>query len=385
MINRDAEENLRLLAAQFKAVAIVGPRQSGKTTLARYVYPSKEYVSLENPANRKFALDDPNGFLNTFSKGAIFDEIQRVPELFSYLQQILDESNEPGKYILTGSNNFLLQENISQSLAGRIAYQVLLPFSINEVGVSEDPFSIVLKGFYPPLFDQSVFPSEWLVSYVSTYIEKDVRQLRNIRNLDLLSRFVQLCAGRIGQLLNMSSIAVDIGVDYKTIGAWLSILESSYIIYMLRPHHKNFNKRLVKMPKIYFYDTGLLCYLLGIQTTEQLRLHPLWGNIFENFVITELFKKKINQNSRSNLFFWRDNVGHEIDVIVENGLSLYPIEIKSGQTISSEYFKNLNFWKSITGNEAATVIYNGKETQKRSNGHEVIFWKSIYSTNQIPL
>jgi uncharacterized protein len=256
---------------------------------------------------------------------------------------------------------------------------------MNEVGASEDPFSIVLKGFYPPLFDQPVFPSEWLGSYVSTYIEKDVRQLRNIGNLDLFSRFVQLCAGRTGQLLNMSSIAVEVGVDYKTIGAWLSILESSYIIYMLRPHHKNFNKRLVKMPKIYFYDTGLLCYLLGIQTTEQLRFHPLWGNIFENFVITELFKKKINQNSRSNLFFWRDNVGHEIDVIVENGLSLYPIEIKSGQTISSEYFKNLNFWKSLTGSEPATIIYNGNEPQKRSNGKEVISWKSIYSSNQITL
>lgn len=385
MINRDAEQNLRLLASQFKAVAIVGPRQSGKTTLAKLTFPTKQYVSLENPANRRFAIEDPNGFLATYIDGAIIDEIQRVPDLFSYLQQILDETNETGKFILTGSNNFLLQENISQSLAGRIAYLTLLPFSMNEIGLIDNTLTNILKGFYPPIYDQPVEFSSWLGNYISTYIERDVRQLKNISNLDSFGRFIRLCAGRTGQLLNMSSIAVDAGVDYKTIGSWLSVLESSYIIYRLQPHFKNFNKRIVKMPKNYFYDTGLLCYLLEIKSEEQLKLHPLWGNIFENFVINEIVKKKINFNSRCNLFFWRDSLGHEIDLIVENGLSLYPVEIKSGQTISSEYFKNLNFWKSLTGSEPATIIYNGIEPQKRSTGQEVISWKTIYSTNQIPL
>ncbi|HNZ72761.1 MAG TPA: ATP-binding protein, partial [Prolixibacteraceae bacterium] len=378
-------KNLRSLASQFKAVAIVGPRQSGKTTLAKYVFPDKKYISLENPDTRNFANEDPRGFLDSYNEGAIFDEIQKVPHLFSYLQQIIDETNEPGKFILTGSNNFLLQEGITQSLAGRIAYQLLLPFSINEIIQSDNVGEMILKGFYPPLYDQKLDAYTWHKNYISTYVERDVRQLKSINNLETFSRFIRLCAGRTGQLLNLSSLAIEVGVDHKTIGSWLGILESSYIIHRLQPHYTNFNKRLVKMPKIYFHDTGVLCALLGIQNVEQLNFHPLWGNIFENFVVNELVKKKINFNLRSNLFFWRDSKGYEIDVLVENGLSLYPIEIKSGQTISSEYFKNLNFWKSLTGNEPATVIYNRKETQKRSNGHEVIFWKDIYSTNQIPL
>jgi predicted AAA+ superfamily ATPase len=385
MIIRDAEKNLRLLASQFKAVAVVGPRQSGKTTLAKYVFPDKKYISLENPDIRNFAIEDPRGFLATCNDGAIIDEIQKVPHLFSYLQQIIDDTKEPGKFILTGSNNFLLQEGITQSLAGRIAYQLLLPFSINEIDQFDNVVDLIFKGLYPPLYDQPVNTTTWLENYILTYVERDVRQLKSINNFEVFSRFIRLCAGRTGQLINLSSLAVEVGVDHKTIGSWLGILESSYIIHRLQPHYKNFNKRLVKMPKFYFYDTGILCNLLGIQTIEQLRLHPLWGNIFENFVINEIVKKKVNFNSRSNLFFWRDSIGHEIDLIVENGLTLYPVEIKSGQTISTEYFKNLSFWKSLTGSEPATIIYNGDEPQKRSNGQEIISWKEIYSSNQIPL
>jgi uncharacterized protein len=385
MIIRDAENNLRVLASQFKAVAIVGPRQSGKTTLAKYVFPDKKYFSLENPDIRNFANDDPRGFLDSCKGGAIIDEIQKVPLLFSYLQQIIDETREPGKFILTGSNNFLLQEGITQSLAGRIAYQLLLPFSINEIGILEKADEIILKGFYPPLYDQPLDADTWLKNYILTYAERDVRQIKSINNLDVFRRFIRLCAGRTGQLLNMSSLAIETGVDHKTIGSWLAILESSFIIHRLSPHYKNFNKRLVKMSKIYFHDTGILCSLLGINTIEQLQLHPLWGNIFENFIINEFEKKRVNYNSPCNFFFWRDSLGHEIDLIIETGLSLYPVEIKSGQTVSSEYFKNLNFWKSLTGIEMATIIYNGEETQKRSNGLDIIPWKAIYSSNQVPV
>ncbi|MCF8357591.1 MAG: ATP-binding protein [Prolixibacteraceae bacterium] len=384
MIFRKAQENLIQLSSQFKAVAIIGPRQSGKTTLAKAVFPDKACVSLENLTNREFAVSDPQGFLNYYSDGAIIDEIQNVPELFSYLQQILDETKETGKFILTGSNNFLLQENITQSLAGRIAYQILLPFSINEIETSTVKDQI-LKGFYPPLYDQPVNSTIWLENYITTYIERDVRQLKNISNLGNFKRFVQLCAGRTGQLLNMSSIGIELGIDHKTVQSWLSILESSFIIYRLYPHYKNFNKRLVKMPKIYFYDTGLLCSLMGIRKVEQLTFHPLYGSIFENFVISEFYKKKLNLGIHHNFYFWRDKSGHEIDLIIENGLELYPVEIKSGKTITSEYFKNIDYWKRLSGNSKATIIYDGDSVQKRSNGTEVIPWRNIFADNQLPV
>lgn len=288
------------MATHFKALAIVGPRQSGKTTLARTVFKDIPYVSLENPDTRAFANGDPRGFLEQFKDGAIFDEAQRSPDLFSYLQQILDEKQENGRFILTGSNNFLLQENISQSLAGRIAYLYLLPFSQEETEkASQRRFSVeeaLFYGGYPPIFDKQIPPEKWLPNYISTYVERDVRQIKNINNLALFERFLKLCAGRIGQLLNMNSLAIEAGVDSKTIASWLSVLESSFIIHLLKPHHKNFNKRLVKMPKLYFYDTGLACSLLGITKTEQIVLHPLKGNLFENYVIAELIKHRYNKN-----------------------------------------------------------------------------------------
>jgi predicted AAA+ superfamily ATPase len=380
MITRIASEEVKILASQFKAIAIVGPRQSGKTTLARAVFPDKKYVSLENLDNRQFAMEDTRGFLQQYADGAIFDEAQRVPELFSYLQQVLDEDSEKGKFILTGSNNFLLQENISQSLAGRIGYLYLLPFSTEEIAMitNQDQTieEAIYKGGYPPIYDSHISPDKWLPNYIRTYVERDVRQIKNINNLGAFERLVKLCAGRIGQLLNLNSLANETGVDAKTIAAWISVLESSFIIYLLKPHHRNFNKRLVKMPKLYFYDTGLACALLGIHNAQQLTNHPSMGNLFENHVINDMIKTRYNRNEPMNLYFWRDNTGNEMDVVIDNAGNLYPIEIKSGKTIIPDFFKNFKFWEKMSGIEGGTVIYSGEQIQKRSNGLNIIPWNS---------
>lgn len=379
MIKRKAEKELLQLAKQFKAIAIVGPRQSGKTTLAIQVFPNLPYVSLENPDTRRFVQEDPRGFLYQYKTGAILDEAQRVPEIFSYLQQILDETKLFGKFVITGSNNFLLQENISQSLAGRIAYLYLLPFSVSELPLesTSNLHNLIHKGFYPPVYDQPVDSNKWYSNYIRTYIERDVRQLKNIADLNTFERFIRLCAGRIGQLLNLNNLALETGVNGKTIASWISVLESSFIIHRLQPHHKNFNKRIIKMPKIYFYDTGLACNLLGITNSDQLPFHYMGGNIFENFVINELLKHRFNQGESHNLFFWRDNIGHEIDVIIENPNKLLPIEIKSGKTITQDYFKGLLFWEKISNYKKGKVIYAGNTDQKRTNGMSVLEWQHL--------
>jgi uncharacterized protein len=383
MIKREAQLELLSLARQFKAVAVIGPRQSGKTTLTRHVFKNKPYVNLENPDIRRFALDDPRGFFIQYKTGAVIDEAQRVPELFSYLQQILDEDEERGKYILTGSNNFLIQESISQSLAGRIAYLNLLPFTFTELPGKKnlDLREIIFKGFYPPLYDQPVNTSTWYANYIRTYIERDVRQIKNITDLNTFERFLRLCAGRTGQLLNMNNLAIETGVDNKTIGSWIGILESSFILYRLYPHHRNFNKRIVKMPKLYFYDTGLVCALLGIQNSRQLDFHPLYGSLFENFVISELIKHRFNKAKTNNFYFWRDNIGHEIDLISEELDNLYPVEIKSGKTITDEFFKGLLYWFRISGTRSGTLLYAGETDQKRSNNIQIISWKKLDSLN----
>jgi predicted AAA+ superfamily ATPase len=375
MIQRFAENEILALAKQFKAIAIVGPRQSGKTTLVKKLFKEKPYVNLENPDTRNFALNDPRGFLSKYPDGAVLDEAQRAPELFSYLQQVLDESESYGLFIITGSNNFLLQENISQSLAGRVGYLNLLPLTLSEI--NEPKVSIeekIFKGCYPSLYSQStnIDPTKWYANYIRTYIERDVRLIKNITNLILFERFVRLCAGRIGQLLNMHSLANELGVDTKTISSWISVLETSFVLFRLQPYHKNFNKRVVKMPKIYFYDTGLASALLGVQNSQQLDLHPFKGSLFENMVIVELLKSRFNQGKSNNLFFWRDNNGNEVDVIIENGINLFPIEIKSGQTIQDDYFKGIHFWNKISQQLNGYLIYGGKEFQMRSNGIDVI-------------
>ncbi len=378
MIIRDAKQTLISLSRQFKAVAVVGPRQSGKTTLVKSVFKQLPYVNLENPDIRNFAINDTRGFIEQYKQGAILDEAQRVPELFSYLQQILDESNQPGKFIITGSNNFLLQENISQSLAGRVGYLFLLPFTSRELNLDTNLNKILHEGLYPPIYDQLVEPAKWYLNYIRTYIERDVRQIKNITNLHLFEKFLRLCAGRIGQLLNMSSLAIEAGVDSKTIASWIGVLEASFIIFRLQPHYVNFNKRLVKMSKLYFYDTGIVCSLIGIKNEQQLFLHHLRGSIFENFVITELIKNKYNKAEANNLYFWRDNSGNEIDIVCDNADNLLPVEIKSGKTITDEYFKSLNFWQRISGEKTGKIIYAGKNTQKRSNNITVLPWTKIH-------
>ncbi len=385
MIQRTAKNKLKDLASKFKVVAVTGARQTGKTTLVKQVFKGKPYLSLENPETRNFALEDPRGFLASYPKGAILDEIQRVPELFSYLQEIVDNSKVKGLFILTGSNNLLLQQSISQTLAGRVGYINLLPFSIEELNkvklLSGDDDELMLKGFYPPIYDQEIPPLDWCPNYIRTYIEKDVRQIKNITDLIVFERFIKLLAGRNGQELNNSSLAVETGVDVKTIQSWIGILESSFIIYLLKPHFKNFNKTIVKRPKIYFYDTALVCYLLGIKNSLQLKTHPLRGAIFEGMVVTELIKKRTNTGSAINMYYWRDKTGHEIDLIIDNGGKLLQIEIKSGKTISSEFFKNIDYWTKLSGNERSILLYAGDQSQKRSSGKEVLNWKSLINRN----
>lgn len=381
MIKREAESELKNLARQFKAVAVIGPRQSGKTTLTGHVFQDKPHVNLENPDIRRFAIDDPRGFLSQYKTGAVFDEIQRVPDLFSYLQQILDENDTKGRFILTGSNNFLLQENISQSLAGRIAYLCLLPFTVSELPDKEktDLQELLFRGFYPPVYDQPVDTDKWYSNYTRTYIERDVRQIKNITDLNVFEKFLRLCAGRTGQLLNMNSLAIETGVDSKTIGSWIGILEDSFIVYRLFPHHRNFNKRLVKMPKIYFYDTGLICSLIGIQNARQLIYHPLFGSLFENFVLGEIMKYRFNKAKNNIFYFWRDNIGHEIDLIAEFENKIYPVEIKSGKTITDEFFKGILYWLKISGQQGGTIIYAGESDQKRSSNIDIVSWRKIRS------
>lgn len=323
-------------------------------------------------------MEDPRGFLARYEQGAIFDEVQRTPELFSYLQEILDNSSETGRFILTGSNNFLLQQNISQTLAGRVAIINLLPFSTAEIfpdqQTSPDENLLMLKGHYPPIYDPGIPPEDWFPNYLRTYIDRDVRQIKNITDLIVFERFIRLLAGRTGQELNLTSLAVDTGVDTKTVQSWIGILESSFIIYLLRPHFKNFNKTLIKRPKIYFYDTGLVCSLLGITHEEQLALHPLRGSLFECLVVTELLKKRTNAGKPVNLYYWRDKTGHEVDVVIDKGLTLVPIEIKAGKTINGEFFKNVLYWNKLSGEQKAYIIYAGDQEEERSNGVSVINW-----------
>jgi predicted AAA+ superfamily ATPase len=381
MISRIAAEKVTRLAGAFKAVVIIGPRQSGKTTLARSCFPDKTYVSLENPDIRNFAISDPRNFLKKYKEGAILDEVQRAPEILSYLQQILDESDEKGKFILTGSNNFLLQEKITQSLAGRASYLDLLPFSVGEMeaipGALESLNSVIFKGGFPSIQANGIDPSDWFGAYVRTYVERDVRQIKNVSNLLLFEKLLSLCAGRVGQLLNYSNLANEIGVDVKTVQAWTGILQAGFHVFLLPSFHQSFNKRIIKSPKLYFYDTGLVCYLLGISSPDLLYQHPYRGALFENFIISELIKNRFNRGRRSNLFFWRDSTGNEMDVVIDNGISLLPVEIKSGATLSASQFKGIRFWQKLTGVPRSILIYGGDEDQERKNEIQVLNWRRV--------
>ena len=381
MLKRDAEDTIHSLLRGFPIVTITGPRQSGKTTLAKVIFPNKPYASLEDPDIRLAAREDPRSFLERFPDGAVLDEVQRCPEILSYLQSLVDADRRQGLFILTGSQQFGLLSGITQSLAGRTAFVELLPFSIHELAqAGKKPRNIdrmLHTGGYPPLYDRDVAVRAWFGAYVTAYLERDVRQVLKVQELETFQRFVRLCAGRTGQLLNFSSLATDCGITHNTAKAWISVLEASYITFQLRPHHANFNKRLVKASKLYFYDAGLVSWLLGIQTPEQMETHPLRGNIFETFVVSELVKSYLNRGERPNLYFWRDSNGVEVDVLIEQGGRIIPVEIKSGKTVTRESFSGLERWMALAGDLATnpTLIYGGAENY-RHKGIRVIGWEA---------
>lgn len=333
------------LAQYFPVVTVTGPRQSGKTTLCRTVFPEHRYVSLEVPDTRAFARSDPRGFLEPLCGGAIIDEVQRVPDLLSYVQGEVDSDTQPGRFVLTGSANLALLESVSQSLAGRTALLQLLPCSLDEArlfpGAPLDLLATVWTGGYPAIFDRVVPAGEWLGAYVATYVERDARQLLNIGDLETFQTFIQMCAGRVGQLLNLSSLGADCGITHNTARAWLSVLETSFLTFRLHPYHANVGTRLVKTPKLYFHDTGLLCFLLGIRQPEQLRAHPLRGAIFESWVASEVLKWRVHRGLRPDMYFLRDHKGYEVDVLVADGERWLAIEVKSGKTVATDFFAAL--------------------------------------------
>jgi predicted AAA+ superfamily ATPase len=381
MIKRVLEEKIIQLAQKFPVVSVTGPRQSGKTTLIRSLFPAYLYESLEEPDIRLLAESDPRRFLKPDAK-MIIDEIQRVPELFSYIQTITDKAKINGQFIISGSQSFLLNQHISQSLAGRVAILNLMPLSLSELanfGLPIKSYSkLILRGFYPRLYDQDIDQGDFFPNYIQTYVERDVRLLQNVHDLTLFVRFLKLCAGRTGQLLNLNSLANDCGISPNTTKSWISVLETSFIIFLLQPHYRNFNKRIVKTPKLYFYDTGLACSLLEIRTENQLSTHYLRGALFENLILAEFIKKRFNKGLRNNCYFWRDNKGIEIDCIVENGDKLIPVEIKSADTYNKDFFKNLNYWNNLSDNpvENSFVIYGGDSSRDTKEGN-LLSWHDI--------
>lgn len=380
MFKRELQSLLLEYAASFRAVLLVGPRQSGKTTLAKTTFPNKPYVSLENLDERNLAMDDPRGFLNRFPEGAVLDEVQRAPVLLNYLQEVLDQSSHDGMFILTGSNNILLQENATQSLAGRIGVLDLLPLSFRELQ-SERPnmtlFDYVVQGGYPEVHAKLRKPALWHASYIRTYIERDVRQIRNIENLALFQKFVRLCAGRCGQQLNLSALSNACGIDQRTAQSWLSVLEHTFVVFLLQPFHENFNKRIVKSPKLYFHDTGMACALLGIRNTEELAFSHFRGALIENFIVSEHRKNTTNAGLQAEQFYWRDNNGVEIDLVVQGGNNYVPVEIKSAQTYSKDFAANLKKWMVYSNTPVGYVVYDGPQEFKGSDGIEVMNWRSF--------
>lgn len=380
MLKRFASPTLKQLAAWYPAVALTGPRQAGKTTLAQSVFPDKPYRSLEDPDQRGYALDDPRGFLAQFPDGAILDEVQRAPELFSYLQTRLDADRRMGLFILTGSQQFALNQSISQSLAGRVGYLHLLPFSHEELRTQHAPQSLesmLVRGFYPPVFDRAIPPHIWYADYVSTYIERDLRQLINVRDLAAFQRFLRMCAARTGQLLNLSALAADCGITHNTAKSWISILEASYLVVLLPPWHRNLGKRLIKAPKLYFLDTGLAAWLAGVRNPAELEMGALRGPLFETWVVGELTKHLCNHALPERLYFWRDSAGNEIDLLVERGAeTAFPIECKAGQTVAGDWFKPLRKFCDAAGVAESALIYGGGENQPRS-ATPVFGWQSI--------
>lgn len=398
MITRHLSSTLKAAARDYPVVTVTGPRQSGKTTLVRATFPQHRYASLEDPDTRAFALEDPRGFLAQFRGRVILDEVQRVPDLFSYIQGIVDSADRPGQFILSGSQNFLLLHRVSQTLAGRCAVLRLLPFSRSELvgrplrdvaksvarrrpgkpAPEESPpdlFTTLFTGGFPRIHDKGLKPQGWLANYYQTYLERDVRDLLNVGDIEGFGRFVRLCAGRSGQLLNVALLAGDAGVSHTTARRWLSILEASFVVHLLRPHHRSFNKRLIKSPKLYFVDTGLLCYLLRVRSPADLVAHAARGAIFETWVVSEALKNGYNRGGEPDIYFWRDSAGHEVDLLIDQGAKQLPVEVKSGQTIASDFFAGLDHWRQLAGSAAgpATLVYGGADSYER-RGVSVLSW-----------
>ena len=381
MIPRLLASPIRKAAKSFPIIGVIGPRQSGKTTLVKQLFPNYDYVNLEQLDTRQFATEDPRGFLGQFKNRVILDEVQRVPDLFSYLQAHVDNQKVNGQFILTGSQHFLMMASITQTLAGRIGLFNLYPLSYEELskaGIQEsNVLSQIWKGGYPRLYDQPVSQSLWFSSYIQTYLDRDVSLLSQIDNLSAFEKFVHLIAGRTGQLVNLSSLGSEVGVTHNTIKSWISLLQTSGIIFLLRPYYANISKRLNKTPKLYFVDTGLACHLLGINTKDQLLAHPLYGSLFETFIVSEFMKFGLNRGINQNMYFWRDQQGTEADILSVEGniVSLY--EIKSAQTVPTDIFTKLELIEKVIPQKSSlNLIYGGDDLQSREKGH-VIGWKSL--------
>lgn len=386
MYRRKLAPAIQRLASKFPVLSITGPRQSGKTTIVKELFKSHNYVLLEHVDEREYAQNDPRGFLKKYRNdyGLIIDEVQYAPQLLSYIQGIVDEENKPGYFILTGSQDFSVNAAITQSLAGRVGIIILLPLSIHELEENDLlPTSLdeaIFLGGYPRLYHKNIEPTDFYPSYIKTYVERDVRQLINVGDLDNFQKFIRLCAGRTGQVLNLTSLGNDCGISHNTAKAWISLLQASYIIFLLQPYHGNFSKRLIKSPKLYFYDSGLACSLLRIKSIDELSDHYNKGGLVEGFIIADIYKQYYNTGQEPGIFFWRDTTGHEIDCIIEKSNNrLTPIEIKAGQTFNPSFFDALKYWKDNVMEDPTIksfIIYAGNQEQSREQG-EVISWKNV--------
>ena len=381
MINRLILPAAQKALTQFRALCINGPRQSGKTTLSKQLFSGKPYVNFENPSVQYEAEQNPESFLKKYGKGAVFDEVQRAPLIFRYLQEILDNSSKRGQFILTGSNNFLLQEQVSQSLAGRAGYLALLPLSYAELSdaklADKNVNKHLLTGGYPEIWNEKLMANTWMAGYVQTYVQRDVRLLKNITNLATFNRFIYLCANYAGKILNRDELAKKTGVDTKTILAWLGLLESSYIVFQLQPWYNNMNKRIIKSPKIYFYDTGLLCYLLGIKSEGVLKKNNAYGAIFENYIISEIRKNNFNSARNEGMYFFRDSAANEIDLILERDGEPLAIEIKSGSKISDSMLRGLRYWQKLRPNSHCILLNGGSSHEIMNESMSILPWTEI--------